>query len=74
MANPKFDVRYVAGFVAGAVESAAQDADGILWAKVDEEPTPEQRISRATMVIRENFNGAGEVKCFRITIEEVSLG
>jgi hypothetical protein len=74
MNNPKFDVRLIGDFVASAIEDAAVNSNKLLWAKVDEEPTPEQRIARATMVVRENFDGPGEVKVFRITIEEVSCG
>jgi len=74
MATPKFDVKLVADFVASAIEDAAVNSDKFLWAKVDEEPTPEQRIARSVMVVRENFDGAGEVKVFRVTIEDISRG
>ena len=59
-------------FVADAIERAAVDADDILWAKCDEVQTPEQRIGRLHLTVRENFDGGGEVKCFRVTIEEVA--
>lgn len=65
------NAHFVRAFVADAVERAAVDADDVLWAKADEAPSPEQRIGRLDLAVRENFDGAGEVKCFRITIEEV---
>ena len=74
MATPKFDATLIGDFVANAIEEGAVNSDKLLWAKVDVEATPEQRISRATMVVRENFDGAGEVKVFRILIEELPNG
>ena len=69
------DTHFAAAFIEGAVEAAAMDASDVLWVKCD--PTlvgDNLDDSSFTVTMRDNFDGPGTVRTFRVTVSWEGTG